>query len=236
MLGIGFETTAPTIAASLLQAQAEGLANYYVFSMHKLTPPAMRGILDAGEVRVDSVLGPGHVTSITGWHAWDFLTNDYNIPCAVSRIRAVGYPAGGARHLSRAPGRLASQGGQHLLARRQRRRQRRRATDDGQGIPDRHGHVARARRVARERSRSAGGVRRPRRPPRVRCKPSSERVFAQRRAKGLSLRRRAARHHRAPRMCVVQARSARRLRPIGPCMVSAEGACAAHYRYGGSLD
>ena len=89
MLGIGFETTAPTIAASLLQSRALGLTNYFVYSMHKLTPPAMRGILDAGEVKVDAVLGPGHVTAITGARAWEFLPQDYGVACAVSGFEPV---------------------------------------------------------------------------------------------------------------------------------------------------
>src|SRR4030042_2321256 len=56
-LGIGFETTAPTVAASIVQAQEEGIDNLYLLSLHKLTPPAMRAILDSGESRLDGVIG-----------------------------------------------------------------------------------------------------------------------------------------------------------------------------------
>jgi hydrogenase expression/formation protein HypD len=84
MLGIGFETTAPTIAAATVQAQREGLENFSVYSMHKLTTPAMRAILDAGEVAVHAVLGPGHVAAITGWQAWSFLATDYHVSCAIA--------------------------------------------------------------------------------------------------------------------------------------------------------
>ncbi len=45
-LGVGFETTAPGVAASILEAEAKGLKNYFVFSLHKLTPPATRAILE----------------------------------------------------------------------------------------------------------------------------------------------------------------------------------------------
>ena len=83
-LGVGFETTAPTIAASVLQAQAEGLDNYYVLSLHKLTPPATRAILDAGEVRLSGIIGPGHVTAVIGSDAWEFLPRDYGVSCAVA--------------------------------------------------------------------------------------------------------------------------------------------------------
>jgi hydrogenase expression/formation protein HypD len=83
-LGIGFETTAPTVAASLLQAQDEGISNYYVLSLHKLTPPATRAILDAGECRLDGIIGPGHVTTVIGSRAWDFLPQEYGISCAIA--------------------------------------------------------------------------------------------------------------------------------------------------------
>ncbi|HFQ95339.1 MAG TPA: hydrogenase formation protein HypD, partial [Anaerolineae bacterium] len=61
-LGVGFETTAPGVAAAMQTARARGVPNFSVFSMHKYTPPAMRAILDAGEVRLDGVIGPGHVS------------------------------------------------------------------------------------------------------------------------------------------------------------------------------
>jgi len=83
-LGVGFETTAPGIAAALLQAETEALPNFSVLSLHKLTPPATRAILEAGEVALDGVIGPGHVSAITGSEAWEFLPREYGIACAVS--------------------------------------------------------------------------------------------------------------------------------------------------------
>ena len=83
-LGVGFETTAPTIAAAVVQAESERLPNFSVLSLHKLTPPATRAILDAGEVQLSGIIGPGHVTSIIGARAWQFLPEEYGMPCAVS--------------------------------------------------------------------------------------------------------------------------------------------------------
>jgi len=83
-LGVGFETTAPTVAAAVLEAQAESLHNFLVLSLHKLTPPATRAILDAGEVHLSGIIGPGHVTTIIGADAWCFLPDDYGIPCAIA--------------------------------------------------------------------------------------------------------------------------------------------------------
>jgi hydrogenase expression/formation protein HypD len=83
-LGVGFETTAPTIAAAILHAAAEGLENFSVLSLHKLTPPATRAILDAGEIALDGIIGPGHVTTIIGAGAWEFLPAEYGMPLAVA--------------------------------------------------------------------------------------------------------------------------------------------------------
>jgi hydrogenase expression/formation protein HypD len=83
-VGIGFETTAPTIAATVLQAEEEGIGNFFVVSLHKLTPPAMKAILDLGESRLDGVIGPGHVTTVIGSQAWEFVPRDYGLSCVVT--------------------------------------------------------------------------------------------------------------------------------------------------------
>lgn len=84
MVGIGFETTAPTIAASILQAIEDCLPNYLVFSFHKLTPPVMKAILDAGEIHIDGIIGPGHVSAIIGSLPYEFAPRDYGIGCVVT--------------------------------------------------------------------------------------------------------------------------------------------------------
>jgi len=83
-VGIGFETTAPTIAASIVQARKEALKNYSVMSLHKVTPPVTKAILDSGEARLNGIVCPGHVTTIIGSDAWNFIPRDYGIACAVS--------------------------------------------------------------------------------------------------------------------------------------------------------
>jgi hydrogenase expression/formation protein HypD len=88
-LGVGFETTAPTVAASILQAEKEGISNYHVLSMHKLCPPVIRAILDSGEVRVSGLICPGHVSAVVGSGAWDFIAREYGIPCVVSGFEPV---------------------------------------------------------------------------------------------------------------------------------------------------
>jgi hydrogenase expression/formation protein HypD len=83
-LGIGFETTAPTVAASVLQAEEKGLKNYFVLSLHKLCPPVIRALLDSGEVELEGLVCPGHVSTIIGCHPWEFIAKEYGIPCVVS--------------------------------------------------------------------------------------------------------------------------------------------------------
>jgi hydrogenase expression/formation protein HypD len=83
-LGIGFETTAPGVAASVLQAEEQNIQNYYVLSQHKLSPPAIKAILNAGEVKLNGLICPGHVSAITGSQAWEFIADEFGIPCVVS--------------------------------------------------------------------------------------------------------------------------------------------------------
>jgi hydrogenase expression/formation protein HypD len=88
-IGIGFETTAPTIAASILQAGQEKIRNYYVLSLHKVCPPIMKAILDLGEVRLDGIICPGHVSTVIGSLPYRFIADDYRIACAVSGFEPV---------------------------------------------------------------------------------------------------------------------------------------------------
>ncbi len=83
-IGIGFETTAPTIAASVLQAEQEGIDNYYILSLHKLCPPVMKALLDLGEVRLNGIVCPGHVSAVIGSYPYQFIPDNYNIACVVS--------------------------------------------------------------------------------------------------------------------------------------------------------
>jgi len=83
-IGIGFETTAPTIAASIQQAEQAGIKNYYVLPLHKLCPPIMKSILDIGEVNLDGIICPGHVSTIIGSYPYQFIPDDYGVASVVS--------------------------------------------------------------------------------------------------------------------------------------------------------
>lgn len=82
-LGIGFETTAPGVAATLIQAKELQIKNFFVLSAHKIMPPAMRALVN-DQLMLDGFICPGHVSAITGSDAFQFLAEDHHIPCAVS--------------------------------------------------------------------------------------------------------------------------------------------------------
>lgn len=66
-MGIGFETTSPTIASMVKKCRDAGIRNLSVFSVHKIIPPAIKVLLDDPELAVDGFLGPGHVSVIIGF-------------------------------------------------------------------------------------------------------------------------------------------------------------------------
>lgn len=82
-LGVGFETTAPGTAAAVLTAQEEGLKNFSVWSMLKMVEPALRALLSLEGVDVQGFLCPGHVATIIGAEGFRFLPEEYKIPAVV---------------------------------------------------------------------------------------------------------------------------------------------------------
>jgi hydrogenase expression/formation protein HypD len=83
-LGIGFETTAPTVAAALLMAKQEGLDNFSVLAAHKLLPPALAALLNGPELGLSGFICPGHVTTVIGTEAYEGVAANYGLPCVVA--------------------------------------------------------------------------------------------------------------------------------------------------------
>ena len=83
-IGIGFETTAPTTAAAIQTAKARSIGNFSVLATHKTMPMAMKTLLDAGEITLHGFICPGHVTTITGPEIYQFIADEYKIPCVVA--------------------------------------------------------------------------------------------------------------------------------------------------------
>jgi hydrogenase expression/formation protein HypD len=82
-LGVGFETTVPTVAATLAEAETDGVPNFKVLSGHKVMPPPLRALAGDPAVAVDGFICPGHVSVITGWKAFAFLPEEFGLPAAV---------------------------------------------------------------------------------------------------------------------------------------------------------
>ncbi len=87
-LAVGFETTAPTAAATILAAKNSGVKNLFFLSAQKLVPPALKMLLNDPAVKVDGFLLPGHVAVVTGTKIFNFLSSDYKIPSVATGFEA----------------------------------------------------------------------------------------------------------------------------------------------------
>jgi hydrogenase expression/formation protein HypD len=83
-LGVGFETTAPTIAGTILSAAARGIENFFVLAAHKTIPIPMRILSADPELAIDGYLCPAHVSAIIGAEAYRFLAEEHGVPCVVT--------------------------------------------------------------------------------------------------------------------------------------------------------
>lgn len=83
-ISVGFETTTPTIAATLLEAKRKNVTNFCVIPANKTMPPPLKALLEDPQLALDGLLCPGHVSIITGTSMYDFLAKEYGIACAVT--------------------------------------------------------------------------------------------------------------------------------------------------------
>jgi hydrogenase expression/formation protein HypD len=86
---IGFETTAPSTALTLKRAKAEGVANFSCFCNHVTIVPPLRALLDSPDLRLDGFVGPGHVCTVVGARPLEFICADYAKPVVVSGFEPV---------------------------------------------------------------------------------------------------------------------------------------------------
>ncbi|MFW8600094.1 hydrogenase formation protein HypD [Desulfobacterota bacterium M19] len=86
--GIGFETTTPTVAATIMAAAREGINNFSVLSAHKLMPPALKTLFRE-DLTVDGLLCPGHVSAIIGTRPYETLAAEFHLPCVAAGFEAV---------------------------------------------------------------------------------------------------------------------------------------------------
>lgn len=87
-LGIGFETTSPASAAAVLGAYQQNIGNFFLFSSHKIMPPAMAALIDEG-VKINGYIAPGHVSTITGTSIYRDISEKYHLGCVIAGFEPV---------------------------------------------------------------------------------------------------------------------------------------------------
>jgi hydrogenase expression/formation protein HypD len=223
-LGVGFETTAPAVAWSILRADRDGLPNYSVLCAVKTMPQAMHTLLRDRDIRIDGFICPGHVSVVTGAGVYRFLAARYAMPCVISGFEAwdilksiemllqqvVDRRAEVEIEYSRSVTEHGNFAAQNLI------RQVFRESDAdwrGLGTIPRSGLTIRRvfGHVDAEQVFRLGAKDTPL-PAGCRCGDVLRGVIT-------------------PSECVLFGKACTPLRPVGPCMVSSEGTCAAWHKY-----
>jgi hydrogenase expression/formation protein HypD len=88
-LGVGFETTAPTVAAACVAARASRARNFTVLPLFKLIPPALAVIAGSKQTRIHGFILPGHVSTIIGTGPYEFLSRQYRLPACIVGFEAL---------------------------------------------------------------------------------------------------------------------------------------------------
>ena len=226
--GVGFETTMPAVAMAIRLAAEQQLDNFSVLCVHKTMPVALRALLASGEVRVSGLLCPGHVTTIIGAAAYDFIPQEFGIPCAVTGFEPLDMLLGIEailRQLHEGRARVDNVYTRAVQVQPNPRAQallaevfapcdaewRGLGTIPGSGVRIRDRY---ARYDARTRFPEIWERLTPAPPSPCRCGEVLRGVLR-------------------PKECPLFHQACTPSQPIGPCMVSSEGACAAAYRYDG---
>lgn len=223
-LGIGFETTAPTVAVSLVTAKLEGIGNYSVLSMHKVVPPVLRLLAEDDELVVDAFLDPGHVCSIIGIETIEFMAKEYGKPGVVTGFEALDILEAIVMLLrQRAEGRseieiqykrvVKVEGNPHAKRVVERVFEPVDASWRGIGLIPQSGLGIREEYSSWDAATKFSlPVFHSKETPGCRCGDV---------LKGLIY----------PTQCPLFGRGCTPMKPVGPCMVSSEGTCAAYHRY-----
>jgi len=223
---IGFETTAPSTAITLLRARDEGVGNFSVFCNHVLVAPAIRAILESPDLRLDGFIGPGHVSTVIGTAPYEFVARDYGKPVVVSgfepldvlqSIHMLMRQLGERRcEVENQYGRVVRSEGNAVAMRAIAQTMAVRPTFEWRGL----GEIA-ASALAVHPALAAFDAER-------RFPLPGARVADPRACQCGEVLRGAIR----PWECKVFGTACTPEQPIGTCMVSSEGACAAYYNYG----
>jgi len=225
LLGVGFETTAPAIGGAILSAAARGIANFSVLSSIRTIPVAMGALASDPEVAIEGFLCPAHVSAIIGSDAYLPVARTHRIPCVVAGFEPLDILLGirmllqqirrGEAEVENEYGRVATaEGNRKALALLQRVFSECDAEWRGIGtIPGTGLRIA--ERYAGHDAARKFGVRIPAGNGNTPCRCGDV-------LKGKI----------TPRDCPLFGSGCTPVAPVGPCMVSSEGTCAAYYKYG----
>ncbi len=88
-IGVGFETTSPTVAATILEAEARNIKNFYIIPAFKLIPPALEIIACSPQIKINGFILPGHVSTIIGSKPYEFIAKKYRIPGCITGFEPI---------------------------------------------------------------------------------------------------------------------------------------------------
>lgn len=225
---VGFETTAPANALSVLHAQKEGLSNYSILVSHVLVPPAMVGILDDEFCNIDAFLGAGHVCAIMGMEEYYPLAKQYQIPIVITGFEPLDLVQGiymAVKQLEE--GRFEVENQYARVVRREGNVEARKVIETlfevgdrawrGIGVIPNSGYVIRKEFEAYD-AEAKFGIQSLQAPENPKC-------IAGEILKGI----------KKPHQCSEFGKTCTPANPLGAPMVSSEGACAAYYHYSDNL-
>jgi hydrogenase expression/formation protein HypD len=226
-IGVGFETTSPTIAAAMKTAFTSGVANFSVLPSFKVVPPAMAALCTAPDVRIEGFLCPGHVSAIIGTKPYVSLARDARVPCVIAGFEALDILEGvaglveqlrdGRHEVVNGYARVVrDEGNPTALALLDEIFEPDTAAWRGIGVIPGTGLRVRDKYAALDARRRFGLP--PASPDDLPAGCSCGSVM-----RGVIV----------PTECPLFGRGCTPSSPVGPCMVSSEGACAAYHKYGG---
>jgi hydrogenase expression/formation protein HypD len=223
-IGVGFETTAPGMAATVKMARAEGLSNFKVLSFHKLVPPALEALLSDPGMEIEAFILPGHVSAVIGAGAYRPLAEKFKVPAVVAGFEPLDILQGLIILIE------MLREGRHGVVNQYTRV----VTEDGN---------AKARALVAEVFETSDALWRG-----IGTIPGSGLTFAKEYADfdalaalGIELKETppikgcmcgdVLKGKLAPNKCPLFKKACTPARPVGPCMVSSEGSCAAYFKY-----
>ena len=223
-VGVGFETTTPLVAMAIKRAAALGLKNFSVYAAHKNMPGALDVLMGDPELKVDALILPGHVSTIIGIEPYRFLAEKYGIPGVITGFEPLDVLHGiamlmrqlheGRAEIENAYARgVMAEGNPVALAAIDDVFETCTATWRGLGPIEGSGYRIREQYAQFDALRRfEPEIEETREPRGCRCGDVLRGIMA-------------------PNECPLFRKMCSPENPVGPCMVSSEGSCAAYYRY-----